>query len=125
MRGEFDRRPWGTYEVLEEDSGFKVKKIVVEVGHRLSLQSHRQRSEHWVIVSGQAVVTLDGAERVVGTNQAVHIPAGAQHRVENRGSEPLVFVEVQCGDYLGEDDIIRYQDDYQREAGAIAPARRR
>ena len=114
MRGEFDRRPWGTYEVLEDSDGFKVKKIVVDAGHRLSLQSHTRRSEHWVVTSGQAIVTVDENEYTLGPNQYVHIPSGARHRVENRGKEPLVFVEVQCGDYLGEDDITRYQDDYQR-----------
>ncbi|HZS48513.1 MAG TPA: phosphomannose isomerase type II C-terminal cupin domain [Blastocatellia bacterium] len=114
MRGEFDQRPWGSYEVLEDLDGFKVKKIIVNPGHRLSLQSHKRRSEHWVITSGEALVTLNDGQHRLAPNQYIHVPSGARHRVENPGSEPLVFIEVQCGDYLGEDDIVRYQDDYQR-----------
>ena len=114
MRGEFDRRPWGTYEVLEESDGYKVKKIVVDSGQRLSLQSHKQRSEHWIVTSGIALVTVDDTEHTVGPNEYIHVPIGARHRIQNPGTEPMVFVEVQCGVYLGEDDITRYQDDYQR-----------
>jgi mannose-6-phosphate isomerase-like protein (cupin superfamily) len=114
MRGEFDRRPWGTYEVLEDLDDYKVKKIVVNPGHRLSLQSHNRRSEHWVVTSGTALVTIDDGQHTLGPNQYIHVPLGARHRVENPGSDPLVFIEVQCGDYLGEDDIVRYHDDYKR-----------
>jgi len=114
MRGEFDRRPWGTYEVLEDLEDYKVKKIVVNPGHRLSLQSHNRRSEHWVITSGTAVVTIDDGQHTLVPNQYIHVPLGARHRIENPGTDPLVFIEVQCGDYLGEDDIVRYQDDYKR-----------
>jgi mannose-6-phosphate isomerase-like protein (cupin superfamily) len=116
MRGEFDRRPWGTYEVLEESDGYKVKKIIVDPGQRLSLQSHKQRREHWIVTKGTAVVTLGNDEHTVGPNEYIHVPVGAVHRIQNPGTEPLIFVEVQCGDYLGEDDITRYQDDYQRIA---------
>lgn len=111
---EFDRRPWGTYEVLDEGTTFKVKRIEVLPGKRLSYQKHAQRAEHWVIVDGTAKVTLDGAEIYVQTGQAIDIPKGSAHRVENEGSELLVFIEVQRGSYLGEDDIVRLQDDFGR-----------
>ena len=111
---EFDRRPWGTYTVLEEDRGFKVKRIEVLPGKRLSYQKHAQRAEHWFVVEGTAKVTLDGAEITVRAGEAVDIPIGAAHRVENPAEENLVFIEVQRGNYLGEDDIVRLQDDYGR-----------
>ena len=113
---EFDRRPWGTYTVLEEDRGFKVKRIEVLPGKRLSYQKHAQRAEHWFVVEGIAKVTLDGEEITVRAGEAIDIPIGAAHRVENPGEENLVFVEVQRGSYLGEDDIVRLQDDYGRSA---------
>jgi mannose-6-phosphate isomerase len=111
---EFDRRPWGTYEVLEEGRTFKVKRIEVLPGKRLSYQKHSQRAEHWVVVEGAAKVTLDGAEITVQTGEAIDIPIGAAHRVENPGDEVLIFIEVQRGSYLGEDDIERLHDDYGR-----------
>ncbi|HKG81269.1 MAG TPA: phosphomannose isomerase type II C-terminal cupin domain [Pyrinomonadaceae bacterium] len=111
---EFDRRPWGTYTVLEEGTTFKVKRIEVLPGKRLSYQKHSQRAEHWVVVQGTARVTLDGNEITVGTGEAIDIPIGAAHRVENPGEADLIFIEVQRGNYLGEDDIERLQDDYGR-----------
>ena len=113
---EFDRRPWGTYTVLEEDRGFKVKRIEVLPGKRLSYQKHSQRAEHWFVVEGTAKVTLDDEEITVRAGEAIDIPIGAAHRVENPDDENLVFIEVQRGNYLGEDDIIRLQDDYGRSA---------
>jgi mannose-6-phosphate isomerase-like protein (cupin superfamily) len=110
----FDRRPWGTFTVIDEADGFKVKRIEVLPGKRLSYQKHAQRAEHWVVVKGTAVVTLDDREVVVETGQAIDIAVGAAHRVENRGAEMLVFIEVQRGGYLGEDDIVRLQDDFGR-----------
>jgi mannose-6-phosphate isomerase len=110
----FDRRPWGTFTVLDEGSGFKVKRIEVLPGKRLSYQKHAQRAEHWVVVQGTARVTLDDKEIVVPSGQAIDIPRGSAHRVENSGKEDLVFIEVQRGDYLGEDDIVRLQDDFGR-----------
>lgn len=108
-------RPWGSYTVLEEDQdGFKIKRIEVAPGARLSLQSHRQRSEHWVVVSGTATVTNGEEVITVQKNQSTYIPIGTRHRLENRGSEPLHIVEIQVGDYLGEDDIQRYEDNYGR-----------
>ena len=111
---EFDRRPWGSYTVLEEDRGFKVKRIEVLPGKRLSYQKHSQRAEHWFVVAGTAKVTLDGEEITVRAGEAIDIPIGAAHRVENPGEENLLFIEVQRGSYLGEDDIVRLQDDYGR-----------
>lgn len=108
-------RPWGSYTVLEEDAeGFKLKRIEVAPGARLSLQSHRQRSEHWVVVSGTATVTNGEDVIIVHKNQSTYIPIGAKHRLENQGSEPLHIVEIQVGEYLGEDDIQRYEDNYGR-----------
>lgn len=110
----FDRRPWGTFTVLDEGENFKVKRIEVLPGKRLSYQQHAQRAEHWVVVQGTAKVTLDGRDSLVTPGQAVDIPIGMAHRVENPGTELLVFIEVQRGTYLGEDDIVRLQDDFGR-----------
>lgn len=110
----FDRRPWGTFTVLDEGDGFKVKRIEVLPGKRLSYQKHAQRAEHWFVVEGTAKVTLDGSEILVEAGRAIDIPRGAAHRVENPGEVNLLFVEVQRGDYLGEDDIVRLEDDFGR-----------
>jgi len=111
---EFDRRPWGTYTVLDEGNLFKVKRIEVLPGKRLSYQKHAKRAEHWFVVEGTALVTLDGREITLNTGGAIDIPAGAAHRVQNPGPAALVFIEVQRGEYLGEDDIVRLQDDFGR-----------
>ena len=111
---EFDRRPWGTYEVLDEGELFKVKRIEVLPGKRLSYQKHAKRAEHWFVVSGVAKVTLDDEEIFVSAGNAIDIPIGAAHRVENDTTETLIFIEVQRGPYLGEDDIVRLQDDFGR-----------
>jgi mannose-6-phosphate isomerase len=111
---KFDRRPWGTFTVLDEGDGFKVKRIEVLPGKRLSYQKHAQRAEHWVVVQGTAKVTLDDTEIKVPAGQAIDIAVGAAHRVENAATELLVFIEVQRGAYLGEDDIVRLQDDFGR-----------
>jgi len=110
----FDTRPWGTFTVLDEGTDFKVKRIEVLPGKRLSYQKHAQRAEHWVVVSGTAKVTLDDREVIVKDGESIDIAIGSAHRVENPGSEPLVFIEVQRGSYLGEDDIVRLSDDYGR-----------
>jgi mannose-1-phosphate guanylyltransferase/mannose-6-phosphate isomerase len=108
-------RPWGSYTVLEEEpEGFKIKRIEVAPGGRLSLQSHERRSEHWVVVSGTATVTNGDEVTTVHKNQSTYIPIGIRHRLENRGDEPLHIVEIQVGDYLEEDDIRRYEDSYDR-----------
>ncbi len=109
------RRPWGSYTVLEEDSsGFKVKRIEVAPGASLSLQSHQHRSEHWVVVAGVATVSNNGQISELHPNQSTYIPMGHQHKLENKGSEPLYLVEIQVGRYLGEDDICRHEDGYGR-----------
>ena len=107
-------RPWGTYTVLEEGPEFKMKRIEVKPGGRLSLQMHHHRSEHWVVVKGEAIVVNGEEELVVKQNESTYIPAGHKHRLENRTDAELVLVEVQCGAYLGEDDIVRFEDNYGR-----------
>lgn len=114
MAIEIDKRPWGGFEVLAEGPGYKVKRIEVIPGHRLSLQMHESRSEHWVIVAGEALVTLGEQELRLRANDELLIPLRTKHRVANTGDATLVFIEVQCGSYLGEDDIIRFADDYNR-----------
>jgi mannose-6-phosphate isomerase len=109
-----ETRPWGSFYVLEEGPGFKVKRIVVTPGGRLSLQSHKHRGEHWVVVSGEATVTVDERVETFTRGQSVDIPLGARHRLENFGEADMHLIEVQFGDYLGEDDITRYDDAYQR-----------
>jgi mannose-6-phosphate isomerase len=117
MALERDERPWGRYEVLAEGVGYKVKRIEVKPGQRLSLQSHEKRSEHWVIVAGTALATLGEQEISLCANQHLIIPTQTRHRVANPGEELLVFIEVQSGSYLGEDDITRFEDDYNRVRG--------
>jgi mannose-6-phosphate isomerase len=106
--------PWGTWLVLDDQPEFKVKRIQVLPGHRLSYQKHNKREEHWQVVRGEAKVTIDGQEHAVGAGECIRIPKGALHRIENAGSELLVFIEVQRGEYFGEDDIVRIADDYGR-----------
>ncbi|MCO6387511.1 mannose-1-phosphate guanylyltransferase/mannose-6-phosphate isomerase [Aliihoeflea sp. 40Bstr573] len=107
-------RPWGSYTILDEGERFKVKRIEVVPGGRLSLQSHTHRSEHWVVVAGKATVVNDDQTLVLSPNESVYIPCGAKHRLENQGTENVALIEVQTGDYLGEDDIVRYEDIYGR-----------
>lgn len=109
-------RPWGSFTVLEEGRGYKIKRIEVKPGHRLSLQMHHHRSEHWIVVSGTARVTCGEQEILLTTNQSTYVPPCTSHRLENSGVIPLILIEVQNGEYLGEDDIIRFQDDYSRAA---------
>ncbi len=111
---EHDERPWGSYTVLEDAADHKVKRLEVLPGKRLSYQRHERRAEHWFVVAGDAVVTLDGEEIAVPTLGAIDIPRGAAHRIANAGPELLVLIEVQHGDYFGEDDIIRLEDDFGR-----------
>lgn len=109
-----ENRPWGSFHVLDEQPGFKVKRLVVTPGGRLSLQSHKHRSEHWTVVNGTATVTVDANVRAMTRGQSLDIPLGAKHRLENLGKDLVEIIEVQFGDYLGEDDIIRYDDVYNR-----------
>jgi mannose-6-phosphate isomerase len=112
---KFDRRPWGSFTVLDEGAGFKVKRIEVLPGKRLSYQKHRHRNEHWFVVAGTAKVTLNDETIFVETDKTIDIKIGDAHRVENPSeTEDLIFVEIQRGDYLGEDDIIRLEDDFGR-----------
>ena len=118
MTFEHDERPWGEYTVLDEATDFKVKRITVVARKRLSYQRHARRSEHWLVVHGTGRVTLDGEEFDVLPGTAVEVPVGAAHRIANTGkTQPLTFIEVQRGDYFGEDDIVRLEDDYGRTDG--------
>jgi mannose-1-phosphate guanylyltransferase/mannose-6-phosphate isomerase len=107
-------RPWGSYQSLDIGERHQVKRIVVKAGGRLSLQKHHHRSEHWIVVRGTALVTVDEIQKIVHENESIYIPIGAVHRMENPGKIPLELIEVQTGSYLGEDDIIRIEDDYKR-----------
>jgi len=124
--GVFERRPWGGFLTMEEGRGYKVKRLFVRPGQRLSLQRHRFRAEHWVVVTGSPRVIIAGRARRLKQRGSVDVPRGAWHRIENPGRVPVVLIEVQHGPYLGEDDIIRRQDDYGRAAPAAArPASKR
>jgi mannose-6-phosphate isomerase len=107
-------RPWGSYTVLDDGPTFKVKRIEVSPGRRLSYQRHARRSEHWFIVHGTALVTLEGEQRELAAGTSIDSPVGAEHRIENATADGVVLVEVQRGDYFGEDDIVRIHDDYGR-----------
>ena len=107
-------RPWGSYTVLGEGPGYKMKKIVVTPGQQLSLQLHYHRSEHWIVIGGTAKVTIGEQEQMVHVNESVYIPASTKHRLANPGKLPLEIIEVQNGSYLGEDDIVRFDDVYGR-----------
>lgn len=109
-----ERRPWGRFEILSDADSHKVKRLTVDPGHRLSYQRHAHRSEHWFVVAGRGVVTLDGVDRAVDPGSAIDVPVGTAHRIDNTGPEPLVFIEVQHGTSFGEDDIERLDDDYGR-----------
>ena len=111
---EEDHRPWGYYTVLADEHDHKVKRIVVYPGKRLSLQRHRKRSEHWYIVSGRAVVTRNDELHDLNPGSAIDIPCEHIHRVENPGTDNMVFIEIQTGEYFGEDDIERIEDDFDR-----------
>ena len=110
----FERRPCGGFENLEEGAGYKVKRLVVQPGHRISLQRHRFRAEHWVVVSGAPRIVVESRTRRLKPPATVDVPRGAWHRIENQGRRPVVIIEVQLGPYLGEDDIVRRHDDYGR-----------
>jgi mannose-6-phosphate isomerase len=118
-----ERRPWGSWHVLDEGDGYKVKRIVVDPGRRLSYQWHERRAEHWVVVSGTATCTVGEEVVVLPPGGTVDIEVGQPHRIANEGAEPLVVVEVQRGSYTGEDDIHRLEDDFGRADGAEAAER--
>lgn len=110
-------RPWGFFETIQSGKCYKVKHLCVNPGSRLSLQKHAKRSEHWVVVSGVAEVTIDGSVKILKQGESAFIPLGIEHRLANPGGEPLSIIEVQSGSYLGEDDIVRLEDDYNRLGG--------
>ncbi len=112
--GDADTRPWGAWRVIDVGEGFAVKRITVNAGERLSLQLHNGRHEHWTVVAGRARVQVGEDEVELSANQSVHIPVETKHRVTNPGSEPLVLIEVQVGDDLDENDIVRFDDEYGR-----------
>ena len=114
MSLDSDNRPWGSWHVIDVETGYKVKRIHVNPGSRLSLQTHEHRSEHWVVIQGVATATVDEETRRVPTGETVDVPLGAKHRLANEGDEELVIIEVQLGSYTGEDDIVRLEDDYGR-----------
>jgi mannose-6-phosphate isomerase-like protein (cupin superfamily) len=107
-------KPWGWYEVLIDDDNYKVKRLCINIGGRLSLQRHQMRNEHWTIIQGIGEMTLGLGKFKIETQRYVHIPVGLLHRISNTGTEPLIIIEVQTGTYFGEDDIERFSDDYGR-----------
>ena len=109
-----ENRPWGSFTVLDEGEGFKVKRISVNPGHKLSLQYHHHRSEHWTVVQGEASVTLDEDIKQLKVDESIYIPLKEKHALANEGEELMQLIEVQVGDYLGEDDIVRLEDRYGR-----------
>lgn len=116
-------RPWGRWAILYQGPGYKVKKVEIKPGHRLSLQKHRKRSEHWILVSGKAKIICHEESFTLRPNESFTIPRGAVHRLANPGSTLLVIIEVQLGSYLGEDDIVRLEDDYNRVNSAVATSK--
>ena len=114
MSLESEERPWGSWHVIDVSAGYKIKRIHVKPGCRLSYQSHEHRSEHWVVIFGIATCTIDGSELVAHPGESVDVPQGAKHRLANEHEQELVIVEVQRGGYTGEDDILRIEDDYGR-----------
>lgn len=111
---EVGERPWGRYFVLADETHYKLKRIEVNPGQRLSYQYHHKRQEQWTVIEGTATVILDDTEYTVNYGESIFIPLGAKHRIENRTDSPVVFIEVQTGTYFGEDDIVRIEDDYSR-----------
>ena len=107
-------RPWGNYVSLVESDLWQVKRLEIKIGESISLQKHKYRSEHWVVVDGIADVEIDNNKSTLNINESIFVPKGAKHRLSNKGDRNLVIIEIQIGDYLGEDDIIRYQDRYGR-----------
>ncbi len=116
-RGDFDSRPWGTWEVLDAGESHIVKKLVVLPNQSVSLQLHHKRNEHWIIVQGTATVTLGDEVKTVRQDEAVYIPVETKHRIANLTNEPVIFIEVQTGDNLDENDIVRFEDQYGRVNG--------
>jgi mannose-6-phosphate isomerase len=117
----FAARPWGTWQVLDEGPGYKVKRIEVVPGHRLSYQTHAHRSEHWIVVTGVATCLIDGRTVMAEPGESVHVAIGQAHRIANEHREELVIIEIQRGAHTEEDDIVRLEDDYGRDCPITAP----
>ncbi len=111
---ESEERPWGRFFVIHDESHYKIKRIEIEPGERLSYQYHNKRSEAWTIVEGTGIITLNGQEKEYSKGETVLIPQGAKHRIKNKDQKKLILIEVQTGSYFGEDDIVRVEDDYNR-----------
>ena len=111
---KLENRPWGRFYVIHNELFYKLKRIEVNPSARLSYQFHKKRSEAWTIVKGTGIITLNGVEKKISSGETFIIPQGVKHRIENKGIDKLIFIEVQTGDYFGEDDIVRIQDDYNR-----------
>ena len=109
-----EKRPWGEFFVLHDEPKYKIKRIEVNPGHRLSYQYHKKRSETWVIVNGTPLITLDGIKKKYSNGDTILIPQGIKHRIENKSNKKIIFIEIQTGSYFGEDDIVRLEDDYKR-----------
>ena len=120
MSLETDFRPWGHYEVLLDEPTYKIKRIFIEPGHRLSYQKHLKREELWTVVQGEMTVVIESEESIHHPGDVIHVPCEALHRMGNKGSETVILIEIQRGSYFGEDDIIRVQDDYAREDEPVA-----
>ncbi len=114
LREKVDR-PWGRFFVIQDDNDYKIKRIEVNSGHRLSYQYHKKRSEHWIIVKGQATIKLENNTIIKNPGESIYIPKEAAHRIQNNSTETLVIIEIQLGTYFGEDDIVRIEDDYNRK----------
>ena len=111
---ESEERPWGRFFVIHDESNYKLKRIEIEPGERLSYQYHNKRSEAWTIVDGNGLITLNGEDSEYSKGETVLIPQGVKHRIENKGQKKLILIEVQTGTYFGEDDIVRIEDEYNR-----------
>ena len=109
-----EERPWGWFKILLESPNYKVKELLIRPGHRVSYQLHHKRAEHWFVVQGQATATVNDRDIMLKTGDAINIPIETKHRMANQGTEDLIFIEVQTGTYFGEDDIVRFADDYKR-----------
>ena len=116
-------RPWGSYQSLAQGPGFQVKHIIVRPGGALSLQRHSRRTEHWTVIKGAGLIHCDGRDYTLSANESTYIPLGAKHRLSNLGAEAVELIEVQIGDYLGEDDIERFDDNYGRSQSRLASAK--
>ena len=114
MARDITVRPWGFYDIIHKEPGYQIKRIHVEVGQRLSLQSHKYRSEHWYVISGIGVVEIEEEAFEIGVGDSITIAVGEVHRMTGVGEKGVTFIEIQAGDYLGEDDITRFEDDYGR-----------